>query len=107
MQTYFNTSLANMDILFCLLSSHLWEQAPALRSQTLFEHIIRCREDYEEIVKLLFRKIAEQRLLSLEAQYSYLSVDQYVIMPNHIHVVLALEIEAAGARPRPTITDTV
>ena len=54
MQTYFNTSLANMDILFCLLSSHLWEQAPALRSQTSFEHIIRDREDYEEIVKYIY-----------------------------------------------------
>ena len=28
MQTYFNTSLANMDILFCLLSSHLWGGSP-------------------------------------------------------------------------------
>ena len=28
-------------------------------------------------------------------------------MPNHIHVVLILESEAAGASPRPTITDIV
>ena len=44
-----------------------------------------------------FGKIAEQQLLSLEDRYAYLSVDQYVIMPNHIHVVLILESEAAGA----------
>ena len=49
-----------------------------------------------------FGKIAEQQLLSLEDP-----VDQYVIMPNHIHVVLILESETAGARPRPTITDIV
>ena len=54
-----------------------------------------------------FGKIAEQQLLSLEDRYEFLSVDKYVIMPNHIHVVLILESEAAGASPRPTITDTV
>ena len=32
------------------------EQAPALRSQTSFEHIIRGREDYEEIVKYIIQK---------------------------------------------------
>lgn len=54
-----------------------------------------------------FGKIAEQQLLSLEERYAYLSVDQYVIMPNHIHVVLILESKAAGASPRHTITDIV
>ena len=50
---------------------------------------------------------AEQQLLSLENRYEYLSVDKYVIMPNHIHVVLILESDAAGASPRPTLTDIV
>ena len=54
-----------------------------------------------------FGKIAEQQRLSLEDRYAYWSVDQYVIMPDHIHVVLILESEAAGASPRPTITDIV
>ena len=54
-----------------------------------------------------FGNIAEQQLLSLENRYEYLSVDKYIIMPNHIHVVLILEIEAAGASPRPTLTDIV
>ena len=48
-----------------------------------------------------FGNIAEQQLLLLEERYEYLSVDKYVIMPNHIHVVLILEIEAAGASPPP------
>ena len=43
----------------------------------------------------------------LEERYSHLSVDEYVIMPNHIHVVLILDKEAAGASPRPTIMDIV
>ena len=35
-----------------------------------------------------------------------LKIDQYVIMPNHIHAILMLE-EAAGASPCPTILDIV
>ena len=37
-----------------------------------------------------FGKIAEQQLLSLEDRCTYLSVEQYVIMTNHIYVVFAL-----------------
>ena len=39
------------------------------------------------------------KLLSFEDGYEYLSINQYVIMPNHIHVVLISEIKAAGASP--------
>ena len=34
-----------------------------------------------------------------DAEQTLLSIEQYVIMPNHIHVVLILESEAAGASP--------
>ncbi len=52
-----------------------------------------------------FGKIAESQLLLLEERYPCLMIDRYVIMPNHIHVVLILDHEAAGASPRPTIMD--
>ena len=42
----------------------------------------------------------------LEQRYPSLKIDQYVIMPNHIHAILVLK-EAAGVNPRPTITDIV
>ena len=42
----------------------------------------------------------------LEKRYPSLKIDQFVIMPNHIHAILLLE-EAAGASPRPTITEIV
>ena len=42
----------------------------------------------------------------LEQRYPSLKIDQYVIMPNHIHAILLLE-ETAGASPRPTIMDIV
>ena len=35
-----------------------------------------------------------------------MKVDQYVIMPNHIHAILLLE-KTAEVNPRPTITDIV
>ena len=43
----------------------------------------------------------------LEDRYPYLAVDQFVIMPNHIHAIMILNGGAAGASPRPTITDIV
>ena len=49
-----------------------------------------------------FGKIAEQQLLLLEKRYNNLTVDKYVIMPNHIHAILILDDETAGASPRPT-----
>ena len=42
----------------------------------------------------------------LEERFPSLKIDQYVIMPNHIHMILVLE-EAAGVNPRPTITNIV
>ena len=54
-----------------------------------------------------FGEIAEKQLLSLENKYPYLKIDCYVIMPNHIHVIFAIEDETAGASPRPTVTDIV
>ncbi len=51
--------------------------------------------------------IAETQLLLLEKRYPCLTVDRYVIMPNHIHVILMLDTETGGASPRPTIMDAV
>ena len=53
-----------------------------------------------------YGEIAEKQLLLLEQRYPSLKIDQFVIMPNHIHAILILE-EAAGASPRPTIADIV
>ena len=54
-----------------------------------------------------FGEIARRQLLLLEDRYPYLSVDQYAIMPNHIHAIIILGGETAGASPRPTITDII
>ncbi|MBQ1284628.1 MAG: hypothetical protein IIY18_06510 [Clostridia bacterium] len=77
----------------CVLSRIVGrEQAPAITSG---------------IEYTLFGKIAEEQLLLLEKRYPCLTVEQYSIMPNHIHAILILANEAAGASPRPTIMDIV
>ena len=59
-----------------------------------------------EIQYTPYGNIAQSQLLLLEKRYPPLKIDQFVIMPNHIHAIFLLE-EAAGASPRPTITDIV
>ena len=54
-----------------------------------------------------FGEIAEKQLFLLKDRYPYLAVDKYVIMPNHIHIIMILSGRAAGASPRPTIADIV
>ena len=56
-----------------------------------------------EIQYTAYGQIAREQLLLLEQRYPSLKIDQYVIMPNHIHAILLLE-ETAGASPRPTIS---
>lgn len=51
--------------------------------------------------------IIETQLLALESRFEHLSVDKYVIMPTHIHMILCLTDEAAGASPRPMLSGIV
>ena len=54
-----------------------------------------------------YGKIAEQQLILLEQRYSFVKVDRYVIMPDHIHAIIVLGEKTAGASPRPTLMDIV
>ena len=60
-----------------------------------------------EIQYTEYGRIAELQLRLLEKRYANLKIDRFVIMPNHIHVILILENDTAGASPRPTIMDIV
>ena len=51
--------------------------------------------------------IAEKQLFALEQRYDYVKIDKYVIMPNHIHVIIILDGLTAGASPRPTLPDII
>ncbi len=54
-----------------------------------------------------FGQIAERQLIELENRYDYIKIDKYVIMPNHIHAIIILDGETAGASPRPTLSDII
>ena len=72
----------------------------------LFAKIIGHEYDSAEIQYSPHGKIAREQLFLLEERYPSLKVDQFVIMPNHIHAIFILE-ETAGASPRPTIQEIV
>lgn len=60
-----------------------------------------------EIQLTEYGKIAEEQLLSLEKRYSNIRICEYVIMPNHIHLILTINKTAAGASPCHTVTDII
>jgi len=50
-------------------------------------------------------KIVEEQLNNLPNSYDYVKIDKYVIMPTHIHAIIILSGQTAGASPRPTLMD--
>ena len=92
----------------CILSRVRWEQAPTLQSTaTVIQQSTENENKTSGDVKYTpYGTIAEQQLLLLEKRYPCLKIDQYVIMPNHIHMILILENETVGASP-PTIMDII
>ena len=69
--------------------------------------------DENEILKVRLTplgELVEEQLLFLESRYDSFKLDNYVIMPNHIHILCTLlsnESEAGGASPSPTITQII
>ena len=59
-----------------------------------------------EPVLLPFGEIVKEQISVLQDRYRSLSIDHYVIMPNHIHILLRLNC-AGGASPSPTVSDIV
>ena len=52
-------------------------------------------------------KIAEHYIQLLSRQYPNFSVDHYVIMPNHIHLLLSADDSAGRGDPSPTVTAVI
>ncbi|MBR2387169.1 MAG: transposase [Clostridia bacterium] len=52
-------------------------------------------------------EVVKEQLLALESRYKNVTVEDYVIMPNHIHAIIFLHEEAGGASPSPTLIDVV
>ncbi len=49
-----------------------------------------------------YGKIVEKEILNIEQHYSNIKVDKYIIMPNHVHMIIIIS-ETEGINPFPTI----
>ena len=58
------------------------------------------------IILSQYGRVAKEQLLDLENRYKTIKIDKYVIMPNHIHIIVILD-NTAGASPCPTISDVI
>ena len=52
-------------------------------------------------------RIVEEQILALSKRYPSIAVEKYVIMPNHVHLLLVLQGDSGGASPSPTVFDAV
>ena len=46
--------------------------------------------------------IAEQTLLEIDRTYDHISIDKYVIMPNHVHFIVSVTESGTSRTPSPT-----
>ena len=51
--------------------------------------------------------IAEEQLKQIEIRFPSVSVDDFVIMPDHIHALIFLHKNTGGASPSPTLNDVI
>ena len=59
-------------------------------------------------IKLLpYGEIAERYIRQIDDYYDFLFVEYYVIMPNHIHILLRVEDGGPSRTPVPTIQNSV
>ena len=62
-----------------------------------------CKEGALLLEDLLYKEIVGKAWLWLEAQYAYVVLDQYVIMPNHLHgIIFIRDSGRGGSRTAPT-----
>ena len=54
----------------------------------------------------IYGSIARQEIEALGQRYQSIQVDKYVIMPNHIHLLIT-NCKTAGASPCPTMSDVI
>lgn len=51
--------------------------------------------------------IIERQIQSVDRRFPNFSVDKYIIMPNHVHLIISANESAGGPRPSPTVSDVV
>lgn len=66
--------------------------------------------DFADNYKILLTpigKVTEEQILDLENRYTNVKIKSYVIMPDHIHVLIYLRMEEGAPRHSPTLNDIV
>ena len=52
-------------------------------------------------------KIAEEYIGKIPEKYPHVQVDKYIIMPNHIHMILFFDVPRGTGNPSPTLSDVI
>ena len=52
-------------------------------------------------------EVVKEQLQLIEARFPSVTIEDYVIMPDHIHAVIFLHEKAGGASPSPTLNDVI
>ena len=52
-------------------------------------------------------EVVKEQLGLIEARFPSVTIEDYVIMPDHIHAVIFLHDNAGGASPSPTLDDVI
>lgn len=52
-------------------------------------------------------EIVREQLQLIENRFPSVTVEDYVIMPDHIHAIIFLHINSGGASPSPTLNDVI
>ncbi|MBP3495109.1 MAG: transposase [Clostridia bacterium] len=52
-------------------------------------------------------EITREQLLLLEKRFENIKIDRFVIMPNHIHLIIFINNDSGGASPSPTVCDVI
>ena len=52
-------------------------------------------------------EVVKEQLKLLELRFENVTVEEYIIMPDHIHVIIFLHEKTGGASPSPTLNDVV
>ncbi len=61
----------------------------------------------KELVLKPYGKIVEKYILSIEKAYDSVIVENYIIMPNHIHLLLLIDTYGLPRSSAPTIPDVI
>ena len=58
--------------------------------------------DVPQVQLSSYGKVADKTIQEIDRQYPWLTVDRYVIMPNHIHLLLTIGDNGPSGTPAPT-----